>query len=99
MEFLRTPVVYVATALGLTTFTFYLYVRFWLDHPWFFQSLAEVLAWSAFLSAAFILVGIGSAIAAIRTRNAPLPWSVVVLLVLGLIAGLLFMFAASLARG
>jgi uncharacterized membrane protein len=100
MRFLRTPVVALVVALGLTVFTFYTYVTFWLDHPSFLGgSLTDVLGVAAFLSALFIVVAVGSAIAAVRRHNAPMPGPVVGLIVIGLVVGLVSMILFSLATG
>ena len=84
---MRSPVLYLVVAVGLTLFAFYTAFQ---AYPRILSSITEVLGFGLMASGVFLAVAIISAIAAVRMRNAPLRNRDVASLVAGLAFGVVY---------
>jgi hypothetical protein len=90
------PVVFLVTAICLTFFSIWSAFQLYPGH---IRSITDVVMIGLMAGWAFILVAIGTAIAAVRTRNAGLAGRDSVMLTISLLAGLFMMFGMFLSFG
>jgi len=93
---MRSPALFLVVALGLTLFAFYTALQGYLR---ILTSITQVLGFGLMASAVFLLVARSSAIAAVRTRNAPLRNREVAGLVVVLAFGVVYMLGMFMALG
>jgi hypothetical protein len=93
---MRSPVLFLVAAVGLTLFTFYTAFQ---TYPRILTSITDVLGFGLMASGVFLLVAIGLVMDAIRTRNAPLRNRDVAELAVGLVFGVFWMLGIFMATG
>lgn len=93
---MRSPVLFLVVAAGLTLFTFYTAFQ---AYPRILRSITDVLIVGVMASGVFLLVAISSVIGAVRTHSAPLSNREVAGLVIVLVCGVFVMLGMFMAMG